>query len=260
LGLVGIIDPSHEERKKDREGRLPKWFPRDELLTRFETASPKFSPYSYEVVAAADGAQAYERAQADGPDLIILDLDLPHLSGNQTVLDYGCGAGFLARSVSRHVRAVYAIDLSRGVLECARILNESSNITFLHTTELEQIEDASIDLVYSFAVVQHVTDSILVDILTSMSSKLKKGGRVLLHAALEEGDRVTADRERRPDTTLKGWLKSKYGLNYIERYKDDVRGTLESLGYTSIVIRPMQELCPESFDEICTQSMVYAVK
>ena len=53
MGLVGIIDPSHEERKKDREGRLPKWFPRDELLTRFETASPKFSPYSYEVVAAA---------------------------------------------------------------------------------------------------------------------------------------------------------------------------------------------------------------
>lgn len=53
MGLVGIIDPSHDERKRDEQGRLPRWFPRDELLAMFETASPKFSPWPYEVVKAA---------------------------------------------------------------------------------------------------------------------------------------------------------------------------------------------------------------
>ena len=48
-----------------------------------EMIAATLSLSGYEVVAATDGAQAYERAQADGPDLIILDLDLPHLRGNQ---------------------------------------------------------------------------------------------------------------------------------------------------------------------------------
>lgn len=100
-----------------------------------------------------------------------------HLNRTQVVLDYGCGPGFLANSVSSHVRTVYGIDLSRGVLECARILNSSSNITFLQTTQLSEIENSSIDLVYSFAVIQHVTDSIFRTILTAMLSKLKKGGQ-----------------------------------------------------------------------------------
>ncbi|HLE82280.1 MAG TPA: hypothetical protein VJA25_13470, partial [Dehalococcoidia bacterium] len=53
MPLIGLIDPSHDERKAAEPGRLPRWFPRDELLARFETASPKYSPYTYEVVSAA---------------------------------------------------------------------------------------------------------------------------------------------------------------------------------------------------------------
>jgi hypothetical protein len=53
MGLVGIIDPSHQERKEDEPGRLPRWYPREELLERFITAPPKFAPYTYEIVNAA---------------------------------------------------------------------------------------------------------------------------------------------------------------------------------------------------------------
>ena len=53
MPLVGIVDPSHDERKADEPGRLPKWFPRDEFLARFVSASPKYSPWTYELVAAA---------------------------------------------------------------------------------------------------------------------------------------------------------------------------------------------------------------
>lgn len=53
MPLVGLIDPSHDERKADEPGRLPKWYPREEFLARFLNASPKYSPWTYELVAAA---------------------------------------------------------------------------------------------------------------------------------------------------------------------------------------------------------------
>lgn len=53
MGLVGIIDPTHDERKRDVSGRPPRWLPREELVAMFETAPPKFSPWTYEVVHAA---------------------------------------------------------------------------------------------------------------------------------------------------------------------------------------------------------------
>ena len=53
MGLVGIVDPTHEERKADTPGRLPRWFPVDELLDRFLTAPPKYSPWTWELVQAA---------------------------------------------------------------------------------------------------------------------------------------------------------------------------------------------------------------
>jgi SAM-dependent methyltransferase len=183
----------------------------------------------------------------------------PHLKSTQVVLDYGCGPGFLANIVSRHVRRVYGIDLSRGVLECARIFNSGSNITFLHTTQLSEIEDCSIDLVYSFAVIQHVTDLVFRTILTAMRSKLKKGGELIIHIVLDEDNRTT-ERGGRQDMSLEERLKLKYGLNYFKRHEEDVRGMLESAGYTWIGIQPLKQLCPEEFDDVCTQHLIRAIK
>ena len=44
-----------------------------------------------------------------------------HLSERQTVLDYGCGPGFLAGVVAPNVNKIYACDISTGALACARI-------------------------------------------------------------------------------------------------------------------------------------------
>lgn len=53
MALIGLVDPTHDERKADAPGRLPRWIPKDELLATFETANPKYAPYTYEVVHAA---------------------------------------------------------------------------------------------------------------------------------------------------------------------------------------------------------------
>ncbi len=184
---------------------------------------------------------------------------LPYLNDTQAVLDYGCGPGFLAKSVSRHVRKVYGVDLSKGVLECARIINGSSNTTYLHTTQLSEIEGGSLDLVYSFAVVQHVTDSVLKDILVAMHGKLKEGGKLIVHIVIDE-EKWKIEKEWRRDISLRGRLKWKYGLNCFKRDGEDVRKMFESAGYTSVVIQPMKELCPEQYDDVQAQHLIHAVR
>ena len=184
---------------------------------------------------------------------------LPHLKSTQVVMDYGCGPGFLANSVSRHVRTVYGIDLSRGVLECARILNSSPTVNYVHTTQLGRIEDCSVDLVYSFAVIQHVTDEVFMKILTDVHSKLKDGGEVAIHIVLD-GDNWKREEDWRRDASLRGRMKWRYGLNCFKRNEQDVRRMLEAADYQSIVIQPMRELCPEEFDDVCTQHLIRAVK
>lgn len=53
MPLVGLIDPTHDERKRDEPGRLPRWMDLEEFLAGFSTAHPKYSPWTYELVHAA---------------------------------------------------------------------------------------------------------------------------------------------------------------------------------------------------------------
>ena len=183
----------------------------------------------------------------------------PHLNSAQVALDYGCGPGFLTNSVSRRVRAVYGIDLSRGVLACARILNGGPNVTFLHTTQMDEVPDRSIDIVYSFAVIQHLTDAVFVSVLALLHQKLKPGGKLVVHVVLD-GDSWRMEQDWRQDTSLKGRVKWKYGLNCFKRNEEDFRTMLAAAGFASIAIQPIADLCGEKFDDICTQHLVSAVK
>jgi hypothetical protein len=51
--VAGVIDPSHNERKVDKSGRLPQWFSKDQVLSAALHADPKWSPWTYELLAAA---------------------------------------------------------------------------------------------------------------------------------------------------------------------------------------------------------------
>ena len=55
LMLVGLIDPSHLERKRDKPGRPPRWMTLDELQHASLTRPPKWSPWTHEMVEAALG-------------------------------------------------------------------------------------------------------------------------------------------------------------------------------------------------------------
>lgn len=53
MPIVGAIAPDHDERKAAKAGRLPVWRPLDEILEQSLRATPKWSPWSYELLAAA---------------------------------------------------------------------------------------------------------------------------------------------------------------------------------------------------------------
>lgn len=182
-----------------------------------------------------------------------------YLNTHQTVLDYGCGPGFLANAVSPRVARIFAVDVSRGVLECARILNGRDKTTYLHTTQLEHIKDGSIDLIYSFAVIQHVTDQVFNEILDTLYKALKDNGTVVIHVVVDQqGWRDESDWAS--NKSIKGKLKLKCGLNCFNRNRENIVRMFEEHDFSSVHLLPIDSLCSEDFDDICKQHLVTAVK
>jgi ubiquinone/menaquinone biosynthesis C-methylase UbiE len=105
-----------------------------------------------------------------------------------TVLDFGCGPGFLSRAVSEAVARVVAVDVSRGAIACARAINPAPNITYRvnRRADLRVVEDASIDLAFSFAVFQHLDRSQAFRFLHEFARVLKPGGLALCQFAIRD--------------------------------------------------------------------------
>lgn len=193
-----------------------------------------------------------------GREKILQTLLLPYLEKMSVVIDYGCGAGFLAKHVSGIVDKVYACDISGGALECAGIINQSPNLIYLNVKSIEEtIPDKSIDLAYSFAVIQHITDDALESILRVCYNKLKNKGTAVFHIPLAvEGWK--SEKEWREDKTLFGRIKWKYGLNYFSRTQKQVTGLFEKYGFESIQLINIRDVCEDFFDNICNQQLFVA--
>lgn len=50
MPMKGVVLPTHKERKTDSPGRLPKWAPVEDILADALVASPKWSPWNYELI------------------------------------------------------------------------------------------------------------------------------------------------------------------------------------------------------------------
>jgi cyclopropane fatty-acyl-phospholipid synthase-like methyltransferase len=212
---------------------------------------------AYEGLSRADFTEReFERNRATREKLGRFILG-PYLKAHHVVLDYGCGPGFLARYVAGSAATVYGVDISRGVLECAKIINSAPNLSFVHLDDMALIGTATVDLAYSVAVAQHLTDSALARAFERLQQKLKPGGRLVLHVVLDaEGWRTEEEWKR--EVSFAGRLKLRYGLNCFTRSERRIRDMLETAGFGSIVVTPMRDICPEPFDDVCTQHLVCA--
>lgn len=196
-----------------------------------------------------------------GRERIFREILREFISNNDTVLDYGCGPGFLARAVSPHVQQIYALDISRGVLECAKILNNADNIKYLFVLndEKELISDESLDVVYSFALVQHVTDEVLKDILAFCFRKLKSRGSLILQIQLKASGWRTEE-EWKADKSLAGRVRLSQGLNCFARTAENANKLVTNAGFGEIELKSINEMVTESFDDICLTQLLIAKK
>jgi SAM-dependent methyltransferase len=162
----------------------------------------------------------------------------PYLKKTMTVLDYGCGPGYMAYAVADKADHVYAVDISRGVLACAKVLNEQPNITFLTPAEARQ-EVEAVDLAYSFAVVQHLRTAILIDVLGLIADRLRPDGILLLHFAVPGQGGWRTEMEWAMDKSMVGRAKLRYGLNSFGRSADEMESIVSSCGFADVLVQSL---------------------
>lgn len=154
----------------------------------------------------------------------------PMIGADATVLDFGCGAGFLAREVCRFAAEVVAVDISRGTLACASVLNPGPSYRLNHDRRLP-LPDGSIDLVYSVAVFQHLDPAEWPSYFADFARVLRPGGRGVCHVAV-------ADRE--PVSYLdRGGLRGRYSLRFEEHRNDAVASALSAAGFENVRVAPI---------------------
>jgi ubiquinone/menaquinone biosynthesis C-methylase UbiE len=178
----------------------------------------------------------------------------PHLKPGMTVLDFGCGPGNLARHVAPHVSHLFAVDISCGAIACARVLNPADNVTYRVNDgrSLSTVDDESIDLIYSFVVVQHLSDELLDGFLKEFHRVLKPGGAILCHAALED---VTPRADSSlPSASVLSRLEQTFRLRTVYRSAAELSEKITGSGFSNPTVQPIAEIC-DIQDDIAAQHL-----
>jgi SAM-dependent methyltransferase len=197
----------------------------------------------------------------DSREIIIAQVLAPYLKPADVALDIGCGPGFLAKAASKYVKKIYACDISRGVLACANVINGADNIEYIYSGEegFAKIADGSLDLAYSFAVIQHVREAVIKSLFTVASKKLKKGGRCVFQVQLDDG-KWAPESAQVQDKSVTGQLKLKYALNFFSRSKDFFKQLAAETGFSLVAVRPVSELLEKPIDDVYHQHLIILTK
>jgi SAM-dependent methyltransferase len=211
-------------------------------------------------LSRADYLESEFRRNRDSREDIIGGIVAPHLKSSDIVLDYGCGAGFLAQAASRRAQHVYGCDISAGVLACARTINPARNVTYC---ELKggriPLNDGSVNLIYTFATVQHVTDGVLARILTEWRRVLQPGGKIICHVVLN-GKGWRTERDWRADSSLRGRAKWLVGLHCFSRTPEALRQMVADVGFHLLSVETISIIAPDLRDDLSSQQLAVIEK
>lgn len=233
------------------------------LALRFLSLSPHYffrSSYNAQL-SEADFFESEAGRNASSRRAIADTIVAKYLTAGATVLDYGCGPGYLAAATSTIAARVYACDIADGVIACAEVLNGLPNIEYaaIPKSGALPVPSGAVDLAYSFAVVQHVTDQVLTGILHEISRVLKPGAKFLCHVVLD--DQVwKSERAWRSDVSLKGRLKWHVGLHCFGRQASSIARQFETAGFVNLRIVPVADFGLANGDDICSQHVCIAEK
>jgi len=181
----------------------------------------------------------------------------PHLQPQMTVLDFGCGPGYLAREVAKYAKKVLAVDISCGAIACAKELNSLGNISYYTNNgkDLSMLDTSSVDLVYSFAVVQHLSEELFEGFLKEFFRVLKPQGKVICHIALGDNAVNVIESEHKNNSLILRHLKGKFSLRFVFRAAEDINQKVISTGFKEPAIIPTKQISDVD-DDIVEQHLV----
>ncbi len=129
--------------------------------------------------SAIGAAYAAERTQLQFGEQLCLDVVEAHLDG-RSVLDAGCGSGFLAREMARRGARVFGIDISHELLRRARSLTSNAshpNQYAVHDLTVPMpFPDEAFDVAVSAMTLMDVEDPLLA--VKHVTRVIRPGGRV----------------------------------------------------------------------------------
>jgi cyclopropane fatty-acyl-phospholipid synthase-like methyltransferase len=222
----------------------------EHIALRLLSLSPH---YFYDRDVRAEG-ERNRRSRQNLTELLLA----PHLNSAMRVLDYGCGPGYMASAVAERVSHVDAVDISRGVLACAKVLNNRSNIAYLRPEEIRR-EAGKVDLAYSFAVVQHLRAETLVHVLDLIASTVRQDGLLLLHFSVPGQGGYRTEREWAADQTILGRVKMRYFLNCFGRSVADMEALVSGSGFTDVEVRSLRgTITVPGDDDVAQQHLLTA--
>ena len=112
-------------------------------------------------------------AEAKNYNNYLIKLIEKNIPKNSKVLDFGAGIGTFASILQKKGYEVICIEPDKKQL---KKIKEKSILSF---QKLDQIEDNSLEFIYSLNVLEHIEDHL--DTLKELRSKLKPGGIILLY-------------------------------------------------------------------------------
>jgi SAM-dependent methyltransferase len=225
---------------------------RERVAMRFLSLSPHYF-YDRDIEQEDERYRRTRQILAD-------ELIAPHLTPQTRVLDYGCGPGYLAAAVAGRAAHVTAVDISRGVLACARALNGRPNVSYRTPAEL-WAEDEQADLAYSFAVAQHLRTETLEQVLSLLARAIRPGGTLLLHFAVPDPVLWRTEDQWRAASTLAARAKLRYALNCFGRTPEEMTALAGRHGFTKMSVRSLTgSLTVPGDDDVPNQHLLTATK
>ena len=157
----------------------------------------------------------------------------------KTVLDFGCGPGFLAkrRPPTPRRSSGWTSPAGRSRVRRSSARPRTSPTCANGPTDLSVIADGSVDLVYSFAVFQHLKREQTLAFFREFGRVLRPHGEGVFHTILKKDDE-----EQYAGDPGGGWLEKNVHLRMVYLSADEIAGLLDQAGFVDVRIRPIDAL------------------
>jgi ubiquinone/menaquinone biosynthesis C-methylase UbiE len=208
-------------------------------------------------MSRSEWLEAEYRRNARSRKVVCDDILKLHLRPEMDVLDFGCGPGFLAREVAKHVHHVTGVDISRGAISCAKVFDNPPNITYCENNgnDLSILPDEQFNLIYSFEVIQHLSEELFEGFLREFFRVLKSNGKCVCNIQLNEGPSAPTQPANKPLIVRRA--DNVWSVRLIGREADKVRRQINEVGFNEPVILPIAQLSDRAVDEARKHLIVF---